>query len=81
MLLGNIVGSNLFNISLIGGLAGILGPVKVSSPNPWVDYLFLMVSTLLLVFWLRGKNLAKREGSILLLIYAVASVSTWVLNS
>jgi len=81
MLLGNIVGSNLFNISLIGGLAGILGPVKVSSPNPWVDYLFLMVTTLLLVFWLRGKNLAKREGIILLLIYAVASVTTWVLNT
>jgi cation:H+ antiporter len=81
MLLGNIVGSNLFNISLIGGLAGILGPVTASSPNPWVDYLFLMITTLLLVYWLRGKNLAIREGIILLLIYAGASVSTWILNS
>jgi cation:H+ antiporter len=81
MLLGNIVGSNLFNISLIGGLAGIWGPVSAGSPNPWVDYLFLMISTLLLVFWLRGKNLAKREGIILLLIYAGASISTWILNS
>ena len=30
MLLGNIVGSNLFNISLIGGIAGILGPVHAT---------------------------------------------------
>ena len=81
MLLGNIIGSNLFNISLIGGLAGILGPVTAGSPNPWVDYLFLMITTLLLAYWLGGKNLAKREGIILLFIYAGASVSTWILNS
>ena len=62
MLLGNIVGSNLFNIALIGGLAGILGPVRSGSPHPWIDYLFLILTTLMLFNWLKGKTLTKIEG-------------------
>ena len=81
MLLGNIVGSNLFNISLIGGLAGVLGPVSSSTPSPWIDYFFLILTTLVLIFWLKGKSLTKKHGVLLLLIYSLASVSTWLLNS
>jgi len=81
MMLGNIVGSNLFNISLIGGLAGIMGPVCIGSPNPWVDYLFLLITTFLFTFWLKGKTLNKKEGILLLLIYSGACGSTWLLNS
>ena len=40
MLLGNIVGSNIFNIALVGGVAGILGPITASTTYPWIDYLF-----------------------------------------
>ena len=81
MLLGNIVGSNLFNISLIGGLAGLMGPVRNGSPNPWIDYLFLLIITFLFTFWLKGKTLNKKEGILLLLIYSGACGSTWLLNS
>jgi len=81
MLLGNIVGSNLFNISLVGGLAGVLGPVRSSAPYAWIDYLFLLLTTMLLVYWLKGKILGKKEGALLLLTYAIATMATWVLNS
>ena len=81
MLLGNIVGSNLFNISLIGGLAGLMGPVRNGSPNPWIDYLFLLIITFLFTFWLKGKTMNKKEGILLLLIYSGACGSTWLLNS
>jgi cation:H+ antiporter len=81
MLLGNIVGSNLFNISLIGGLAGLLGPVGSTAPFAWVDYMFLIATTLLLIYWLQGKILNKTNGYALLLIYAAASAATWILNS
>lgn len=81
MLLGNIVGSNLFNISLVGGLAGVLGPVRSSAPYAWIDYLFLLLTTMLLVNWLKGKILGKKEGALLLLTYAIATIATWVLNS
>lgn len=81
MLLGNIVGSNLFNISLVGGLAGVLGPVRSSAPYAWIDYLFLLLTTMLMVYWLKGKILGKKEGVLLLLTYAIATMATWVLNS
>ncbi len=81
MLLGNIVGSNLFNITLIGGLAGLMGPVRNGSQNAWIDYIFLMFTTLLLLFWLKGNTLTKKHGLYLLMIYLAASISTWVLNS
>ncbi|MDG1173255.1 MAG: calcium/sodium antiporter [Opitutales bacterium] len=81
MLLGNIVGSNLFNISLIGGLAGIMGPVRSGAPHPWIDYISLLVTTMILIHWLGGKTLTQRHGLFLLLTYILASISTWMLNS
>jgi cation:H+ antiporter len=81
MLLGNIVGSNLFNLSLIGGLAGVLGPIYSGAPYPWIDYLSLILTTGVLIYWLGGKNLVKNHGLTLLCLYFLASISTWLLNS
>jgi len=81
MLLGNVVGSNLFNIALIGGIAGILGPVRCGTPRPWVDYLFLLGITFLLIHWLRGRDLGKKHGLLLLSLYLGACITTWLLNS
>ena len=81
MLLGNILGSNLFNIALIGGVAGVIGPVGNQSPSPWVDYLSLLLITALFLYWLKGKFLGKTQGIILLLLYLGACVTTWVFNT
>ena len=81
MLLGNILGSNLFNIALIGGVAGVIGPVGNQSPSPWVDYLSLLLITTLFLYWLKGKALGKTQGVILLLLYLGACIATWVFNT
>ncbi|MDB3958141.1 calcium/sodium antiporter [Opitutales bacterium] len=81
MLLGNIVGSNLFNLSLIGGLAGVMGPICSGAPYPWIDYLSLLLTTGILIYWLGGKHLVKTHGIILLCLYLTASVCTWLLNA
>ena len=80
MLLGNIVGSNLFNIGLVGGVAGILGPVNSHTPHPWIDYLSLVLVTVLFCYWLKGRKLDKKEGVFLLAIYLAASSCTWIWN-
>ena len=80
MLLGNIVGSNLFNIGLVGGVAGTFGPVRSTTQFPWIDYISLLLLTGLLCFWLRGRTLSKREGFILLAGYLISSLFTWILN-
>ncbi len=81
MLLGNIVGSNIFNIGLVGGVAGILGPISATTTFPWIDYISLLLLTTLLTFWLRGTTLKKIHGVILLIAYVGASLTTWVFNS
>ena len=81
MLLGNVLGSNLFNIALIGGVAGIIGPIKNQSPAPWVDYLSLLLITSLFLYWLKGKKLGKTQGIILLLLYVGACLVTWLFNT
>lgn len=81
MLLGNIVGSNIFNIALVGGAAGILGPVFVNTRFPWINYISLLGLTMILAFWLKGMKLNKAHGILLLILYIVASTTTWVFNS
>ena len=81
MLLGNILGSNLFNIALVGGIAGIMGPIQVSTTYPWIDYLSLLILTSLFTFWLKGKILTKSNGMMLLTLYLCATVATWMYNS
>jgi len=80
MLLGNIVGSNIFNIALVGGVAGILGPIVVSTTYPWINYISLLVLTIILAIWLKGMKLKRVHGILLLLLYFVATIATWVLN-
>ena len=81
MLLGNVVGSNLFNIGLVAGIAGILSPIGSQTPYPWIDYLSLVLLTGLFCLWLRGRKLGKIEGVILLTSYLVASLCTWHWNA
>lgn len=81
MLLGNIIGSNIFNIGLVGGVAGILGPIESESPYPWIDHFSMIIFTSILIFWMRGKNLSSKNGLSLLVLYFLASVTTWVANS
>jgi cation:H+ antiporter len=81
MLLGNILGSNLFNIGLVGGVAGILGPIFSETPYPWLDHISMLLFTFLMVFWMRGRNLSRKHGILLLVLYGVTSATTWIANS
>ena len=81
MLLGNIIGSNLFNIGLVGGVAGILGPIVSESPYPWLDHLSMIIFTFILIRWMLGKHLKRKHGIYLLTLYGLATATTWVANS
>jgi cation:H+ antiporter len=81
LLLGNVIGSNIFNIGLVGGVAGILGPISTTTSFPWIDYISLLILTGVLIIWLKGKQLKKMHGIFLLSCYLLASLATWMLNS
>jgi len=69
--IGNVVGSNIFNIFWVLGLSSIIRPIEFS-PSLNFDILMVVVATiLLLIFLYIGKRqvLQRREGYLFLILY------------
>jgi cation:H+ antiporter len=69
--IGNVVGSNIFNIFWILGLSTIIYPVKVN-PAANIDIVLNIVASFLLfifIFTGRGRQLERWEGAILVAMY------------
>lgn len=77
---GNIVGSNLFNILLIGGGVAAIQPLEVSPGLLRVEFPAMIVLTLLLwLFFLTGRKVTRWEGLLLMVVYGViVSCTLWV---
>ena len=70
MCAGNIVGSNLFNILLIGGGVSAITGIDVHSKLLLVEFpALILLSGLLLWFFKSGHIVSRREGVALLFIY------------
>lgn len=68
--LGNILGSNIWNILSIIGITSVIKPIKVASDFINSDYLWLIGISILLFPLMKTKMMiSKIEGSILLFIY------------
>ena len=75
--IGNIVGSNIFNILAILGIASLIAPLSSEGFTP-VDYGVLVVfAVILLPMAWSGRTLSRPEGSILLLGYAGYMAYIW----
>lgn len=67
--IGNVIGSNLFNIFLILGVSSVISPIVINS-NIFVDMFFLLLVTLLVYFFSITKQKVTRwEGIVLCLLY------------
>ena len=72
LLVGNVIGSNIFNILLIVGVVGSLSPLTFDPALMQIDAPFMLALTVFLMFLLlTGRKLHRWQGS-LLLIAAVA---------
>ena len=75
--LGNVVGSNIFNILGTLGLSAMVAPMAVPGIQ-MLDYAVMVgVSLLLLPFLMTGLRLARFEGGILLAIYVSYLFVLW----
>jgi cation:H+ antiporter len=67
--LGNIIGSNVFNILFVLGIAGVINPLVIER-GMIMDIVFLIAGSILALIFVRtGKRLARREGIIMTLLY------------
>ncbi|MCA2017571.1 calcium/sodium antiporter [Vibrio tritonius] len=71
MAVGNIIGSNVFNILAVMGIPGILNPSYLSEHAMGRDFWVLLAVSLLLVVMALGKSrsINRIEGSILFIIF------------
>ena len=67
--IGNAVGSNLFNIMFVLGLAGLVAPLDAKGINSTDLYVMLAVTILLLPTVWTGRVLDRKEGFLFLAIY------------
>ena len=72
LLLGNIIGSNIFNICVVLGIpVAIFGTITPSSFS-YIDLVMVVASSLLLfIFAFSKKTISRLEGALMLLIFAV----------
>ncbi|MBO4691743.1 MAG: calcium/sodium antiporter [Bacteroidales bacterium] len=74
--LGNVVGSNVFNTFLILGGCSVISPLQLSGINH-SHFIFLLVSTLVLVlFSATRRRISRAEGILLLALYVLYVYST-----
>ena len=70
--IGNIVGSNIFNILFVLGLTSLIKPISINSTILGIDGMIMLAVTLLfLVFATSNKKLHKWEGIGLVTFYAI----------
>ena len=71
MAIGNVVGSNIFNILLILGVAGAISPMTFLTVNAIDTLILIAFSVIVGLMCLKKKNLNKANGIVMLLLYAV----------
>ena len=74
MALGNVLGSNVFNILMVLGAAAAISPIAFVQEN-MIDIILLTVMSLVVwVFAWTRKQVRRSEGIIMLLVYAAYMV-------
>lgn len=75
--IGNVLGSNVFNILLVIGLTGVISPMYIQGIT-WIDLSMLILSmVLLLLFSYTKYTIARWEGAVLTTLFV--GYITWVI--
>nr|WP_156872461.1 calcium/sodium antiporter [Ketobacter sp. MCCC 1A13808] len=82
--IGNVVGSNMFNILAVVGVAGVIAPMSDLAPEilarDWLAMMSLTVGLFGLAYGFRGQGRINRiEGGVLLAAYAAYNI--WLVRS
>lgn len=71
MALGNVIGSNLFNILLVLGISSVISPVGVGLNSLYDAALLTIMSLAVYVFAVTRKKIGRLEGAGMIVMYAV----------
>lgn len=75
--IGNVIGSNLFNICIILGISAVVSPLKIKMQLLKIDIPVLILVTAAFMFLFIDRHISRFEGMILvsgILVYTVANI-------
>jgi len=75
--IGNVVGSNIFNIAVILGLSALIHPIKVNRQVLRVDMPIMVSISFVVIFLLRDKTIDRLEGLVLftgIILYTAGTI-------
>jgi len=75
---GNVSGSNIFNLGFILGLAALVSPILIRRKILKRDFALLMILTVLMLIMLRNNEVDRRMGISLLLILIGYTAFLWI---
>ncbi|MCI5500647.1 MAG: sodium:calcium antiporter, partial [Lachnospiraceae bacterium] len=74
MALGNVIGSNIFNILLVLGVAAAISPMTFKMENIIDIVVLIVMSAIVWIFAWSKKKINRPEGIMMLVMYAVYMV-------
>ncbi|MFC1538115.1 calcium/sodium antiporter [Candidatus Latescibacterota bacterium] len=81
--LGNIVGSNIFNILLVIGTTATIRPFSIT-PDTYLDYVglpFMLIAAFLLIpFALTDRSITRFEGAVFVILYCISIVLAVIIS-
>ena len=72
--IGNLIGSNIFNVLAVLGITSIIHPIEMMNESLFTDYLWMMISVIILglfIYVFSKKQVSRTEGFLLLVLYIV----------
>lgn len=67
---GNVIGSNIFNLMFILGISAIIHPMTVNAASVYDMGILILASLVTFLFLLSGRMLKRSEGIVMLAMYA-----------
>jgi len=75
---GNVIGSNIFNLGFILGLIAVISPQKIHKKMVYRDGIVLLASTLIILAFVANQYVSFLEGAILLLLLVAYNVFLFI---
>ena len=69
MAVGNVIGSNIFNLLFILGVSALIRPIAVNAASAYDLVILFSITVMTLIFAISGKKINRIEGIVMILIY------------